>query len=66
LYIVNCQPYIDKHKKHSNKLSREVFSHIGAEKKTIQQIVAKKYRSFKAKMLNSVLEVSDKNPSDES
>jgi hypothetical protein len=24
----------------------------------------KKYRSFKAKMLNSVLEVSDKNPSD--
>jgi hypothetical protein len=32
--------------------------------KQYNRLLRKKYRSFKAKMLNSVLEVSDKNPSD--
>jgi len=39
LFIVNCQLYLDKHKTHSNKLSGEVFSHIGWFVAVFHQII---------------------------
>jgi len=39
LYIDTCQPDVDKNKKHSNKLSGEVFSHIGWFDAVFHQII---------------------------